>query len=483
MTIKSSKYTRILDDDDITIKASKWNQMQRIKQKLVGHEKLYRVIYLIITIYLTIQFMKYSLFSNQSIGIIVAGQLIWYLFEYKIELPIHKILPKIPNKWQDSKYYHKESSRSYHLDGIRGIASIIVYNNHAFSDQFSTENHIKKSSYGPEFRNLSVCMVVVFVCLSGYVLTQVYWNDKRSNNLYKLIFGRLCRFYPLHIVTSVLYFAACVYIGRFMDSSFTDRVSEYNVVKCFSLTHLWDKYWYHYGNKIDGIEWMHTCNIPAWSLSTELLLNLFMFVCIRYIPVFLNIFLFVVASQIGIVAIQDGSLLYEYFYHFFVAVLATKIFGWIKVSFIPFRLIFDVVCVYQLSQIKHAFEIGGVYNPLLVATHVNVTHYFVVLMILLQHSYFIGKFVGNPLFRYLGRISFSLYLIHFPLLLLLSIWHQGIQFVDNDEQHVYIMLFVIFISDLTNRFVEEPLTKNFNEKFGIYSEKLKPVLPKDKRDV
>jgi peptidoglycan/LPS O-acetylase OafA/YrhL len=80
----------------------------------------------------------------------------------------------------------------------------------------------------------------------------------------------------------------------------------------------------------------------------------------------------------------------------------------------------------------------------------------------LSHTRFINRMIGNKLTKaisWIGKISFSLYLIHFPLFKLFGYLHREIfgQKPDNFLIPLSYLLPVIFLASLFFRWVEDPI--------------------------
>lgn len=75
----------------------------------------------------------------------------------------------------------------------------------------------------------------------------------------------------------------------------------------------------------------------------------------------------------------------------------------------------------------------------------------------------ICAFLGNPFYAYLGRISYSIYLMHAPLLVIFAFLFRAAH--DRFQVAVVSSLYVatiLFVSTLTFRFIEEPFRRRAN---------------------
>ncbi len=177
----------------------------------------------------------------------------------------------------------QRSDRLYLLDALRGLAALSVV--------FWHWQHFFLSGPVPEtvdrmklplydwfflFYEHGWLAIDLFFCLSGFVF---YWQYSRSVAEGSITSGtfailRLSRLYPLHVVTLVL-----VAIGQsvLMHVQGTFFVYEYNDLTHFLLNLLFASSW--------GIEQGYSFNGPVWSISIEVLLYALFFVCCRLLPV------------------------------------------------------------------------------------------------------------------------------------------------------------------------------------------------------
>eukprot|EP00835_Amoeboradix_gromovi_P002473 NODE_141_length_17903_cov_0.288643.p2 type:complete len:466 gc:universal NODE_141_length_17903_cov_0.288643:17650-16253(-) len=315
--------------------------------------------------------------------------------------------------------------RLLHLDSIRGIASIVIASHHLFTESYIESvffNDIESNSSSLSFliKWYGYTMVEVFVVLSGFILAKVYWNPKRSSDLYSLVMNRLTRFYPLHILMECFYSLLSAY---FILHFKAEKIPELNVsdtVKCFSLTHIWSFIPHPTG-------FISVCNGPSWSLSVELLMNLLMFVSIRYLPIYWSLFLFELFAYFGYFAIDNeilgNSRSMAIFYSFFIGVFLYKLFGWVDIKSNIFKIASDIAIVILLINGVFWMFVSsdGQFESQFKVTTRNMTYFATAMIFFLNQSYLVKRFLSLPLFTFLGSISFALYLSHHSTLVFLDI--------------------------------------------------------------
>eukprot|EP00834_Sanchytrium_tribonematis_P006191 NODE_433_length_7485_cov_0.465746.p2 type:complete len:474 gc:universal NODE_433_length_7485_cov_0.465746:4666-6087(+) len=377
--------------------------------------------------------------------------------------PIQKNLENLNVKFnRDSK-----NSRMHHLDALRGIAAIVVVLYHCTKLEFAEKQYsdaITQDSSHILFypAKLGSTMVDFFVVLSGYVLGRVYWNSKRAKDFYKLFIGRAIRFYPLHWATTSVYFVAIVYIGFHFDDFYLQSLTFSRFERCYTLTHMWEYYFDSSWNTV------RSCNGPSWSLSAEWMINIVMFIAIRLFPDFVSLFIFECIAVVGYKSVGT-SMVFPLFHAFFVGCIASKLVGWIKIPLKPVKIIFDFLSIYQIMNFYSSVMLDADGQATLSHSEMGlkIVPYSTVLFILLDQSYYIPKLIGNSILKYIGKISFALYLSHIPLLMILKAIRADQIVVYNNVDLSGVILLILIVADLCNRFIEESSREHIQPLLGL----------------
>ena len=377
-----------------------------------------------------------------SIGCFMYMQISWYLQisllgshvyyfldEYRVCFPLYlylqgrydKIILKI-NNLPINAYLFKpipndKFERSHHLDAIRGLAAVVVAWYHIFqygisADSFS-QRIIKEKGWQFYILRDGYIAVRLFVVLSGYILAQVYWTPRRSKDIKKLMLGRISRFYPLHFFTAILYFCCRAYLINNYHKDARKHLTSSYFFSCLSLTHFWS--YTHNPNLVI------TCNGPAWSLSAEWMLNIIMFIIIRYLPIYWGMLFFEISAWFGyhvmMTGLLGGSYTFELMYPFFLGVLSYQILGKFKTNRRLFQYSGDAFTAYVVYQMPYFLNrnkdhnyVGGTGEG--VWSNYHMAAYSVWLIIALENSHFCKRFLSLKCFTFLGTISFSVYLSH-----------------------------------------------------------------------
>lgn len=350
------------------------------------------------------------------------------------------------------------------FDSLRGMAALGVVFWH-YGAHFQA--HPFQSLLAP-FYSAGYLLVDFFFVLSGYVIAKAYWREGRQRNLGINIWSRVSRLYPLHLLTLVLVAitqCALAALGRpGLLSSNND--AHHFLLNVFMLNGV-------------GLQGGFSFNAPSWSISTEFVVNLLFLVFIACRPAQKLIYLAIFAFGIGFLFLSSGVLLKN-----------DRVFGYLDPQLVRCIIGFSLGVLVQLTLRQ---EWGwrlippAIVNDLLSLTviiaiaiflhtqipHAPVRSYLVimsfsaVLLVTVLHSGYIKTFFEPPPLVFLGEISYSIYLIHFPLQLLfmLAAAATGTRIAYDNPMVAFLYLgLLIYLSHLTYRRVEIPSQAFLNSK-------------------
>ena len=342
------------------------------------------------------------------------------------------------------------------LTGLRGVACLWVVLFHfqygflfcpSFYDLFFRNRFVQKGYLAVDF----------FFVLSGFVMafSAESWRGERPVGYFlQFMRVRLARIYPLHLLTLLMM------VGFYLASTGTTQNFYDSLWAHLTLTHAWGK-WHR-----------PDFNYPSWSISAEMAAYL-------SFPATLVLNRIIAKKPwalVGLMLIVSGLLIWISHTFNQSAFDLTEVWGWAR-CLIEFWI---GLSLYQLwPQLKPLS--GGVKNLISIALILGFVCFIFLkandAWILLIASGTIAslaagsnvwhRLLGNRVSVALGRVSYSIYMLHVPVgLQLLKLW--GAKF-GNDEPIwqgtlgvVFALSLLIATSFTTYRFFELPLRNYFS---------------------
>ena len=307
---------------------------------------------------------------------------------------------------------HLITSKTYlaPLEGWRGVVSMFVVLFHFYA-MFSSTQFAGYGYLGVDF----------FFILSGFIISRQYEGAiaLRTVSFHHFCIKRIARLYPLYIISIGCFLAVNAYVlkplhyGNAVDFGMGPNF----IWRLFlQLTML--------GN-IGGM--LEPWNGPAWSVSVEWIVNLLYFSLVwqfRIVPSYLlwasiavcSIYLINLSPHTlhlsmantpifnetiarGIVGFSLGVLIYRYH-------LRLPVIPWV------FLFCFEIVLAATTVTLLYFHD----YPSIISDDYIFQLFIFpAIIIISLYRKSLIGWFFGLPQFRFLGRISYSVYLLHLPI--------------------------------------------------------------------
>lgn len=369
-----------------------------------------------------------------------------------------------------------KNNRITKLDGVRGLLSVIVALNHSYlvlaipgfanvwgQNPFSFHDLQSKLQYFFMLLGNGGAAVTLFFLLSGFVISLSMDKFQFSlSNYFIFLLKRIVRLYPVYlfIVTVISIF---VWLG--ID------------YRTFAGASTWYHWWMNF--KLDFAEYIRNAlfihiNLGGvtWTLRVILLvtptmpflyfiskkLNWFYSLLVAYVLIYASF------SYLNFPNFRD----FRYLFMFFLGLILPK-FQKLFSQFPPklFYLINPVLFFYffAIRYLTDEYR-GGVYE--------SIASFIMLGIILYQPKIKIFDFLDNKFFVYLGRISYSLYLVHFSILYILA----RIMFIllpafdyANNYLLVHTLLFIVSlgitipVSHFLNKYIEIPPVTFMNRYF------------------
>ena len=297
--------------------------------------------------------------------------------------------------------------------------------------------------------------VQVFWCISGFIF---FWKYRyaiaeKIINAKSFFVLRFSRLYPLHLVTLLL--VALLQSIYFFYKNFY-FVYQNNNVKHFLLQLFLASSW--------GFEKGASFNGPIWSISVEILIYLFFFIILRYIgsSLFINItivFLCVIAKLADF-----SNSIFDCLAFFYVGGLSaialqyfekTKYQNVLRAFTLCFVVLFPLVVfidnMYQNQYFAYFFLILYVPNLLYLGAQNVAVHP-----------------VMQKIIEAVGNMTYSSYLIHFPLQLIIALYCLWTQQAIPRHSTLFFagfMLGTLVVSYYVYRFFEMPVQASIRKRF------------------
>lgn len=353
----------------------------------------------------------------------------------------------------------KGGSRIHELDALRGIAALGVAVWHYGAHFGATPLHLVLYP----FYNAGFLFVDFFFVLSGYVISRAFWREPRRSRLGANILARIARMYPLHLLTLVLValLLACL-PATARDPNF---VQPTNDTKHFLLNLLLLNQ--------SGLQDGWSFNTPAWSISAEFIVNV-AFLIFIFLGTRARLLMTVLTAFVAVAMLALAHRPY---------INGQLAFGWLDVNLFRCSLGFaSGISVYWLvhrldgsgvlvrrpllSTLLGVASLVGLFGVMIVSgRHPPIFHYLISIavasgcVLFVPFAPLLRSLLNYRPLTYLGDISYSIYLVHYPLqLAVYLVGAMGLVQLDFDSP-VTLAAFigaVIVMSAATHRFIEMP---------------------------
>lgn len=345
------------------------------------------------------------------------------------------------------------SGRLHELDSMRALAALGVICWH-YVNAFGSApfGHVLAPFYGR-----GLLMVDFFFVLSGFVLTRAFWTERRAPHFLRNVQARVARMYPLHVTTLCIVAALQGYlVMRLAADPFIYR---YNDTYHFALNALL--------LNGSGLQQGFSFNAPAWSISTEFLVNVAFLGLIALPSRFARIGLALLGA-LAIATMATRGL-----------INGTRAFGFVDNDLVRTVAGFMVGVAAAVCQSRVRWSLPGWGNDLLALLVVALGSLYLasrglwsnvgdLLLCFIGFPVLVLSVTGSTWLRsalrarplvYLGEISYSIYLVHFPLQLALHVVSLRMGFSLPVESRFFFAAFigvVILVASFTHRFIELP---------------------------
>lgn len=314
--------------------------------------------------------------------------------------------------------------RSYFpgIDGLRGLAILSVMTYHFFDSRFTID---QRASWDFNPVRFGWVGVDLFFVISGFLITLILVSQKKRPHYFRnFFFRRTLRIFPLYFGFLFLFFTLPVLLGLKMPASW-DKLSTRQEFFWFYLADLYT-FWFN--------SWPEFSLSHFWSLGIEEKFYLFWpFVIYAFSTKAMKIicallFFISIFSKILMLGYHENGVLVNYTFPF------CRLEGLVSGSYLAL-LFWEGKRTFNLNQyFLIALSLGvylGIYihektlAPMtltmqLIGFPLNALVCFFLVSSALQKESLVTRLVDHSALRFLGKYSYALYLIHLPLLGLLT---------------------------------------------------------------
>jgi len=341
------------------------------------------------------------------------------------------------------------------LDMLRGVAALIVVIWH-FRWYFTTP-----------FPKLLLpfylggwAAVDLFFVISGFILTKIYYSETpKSGELKEFAIHRFARIYPLHFLTLIVVAALIAISGQ---------PGLYSGYRANDL--------YHFILNLFLLQWAgDSFNAPSWSISTEMFANVFLAIAIFYfrgiqgkilcvLGLLISIVLFV-----GFLQIFSNAFILQTALGFLSGCLLAFWHGSIRIQrgYVA-TAIFIICVVVWILWMLFASTLHARANLSERVSHVGlVVIIFPAMIISGIQSPLISRISGWRFFTWLGEISYSVYLWHFPVACILVLTQVTRSGITAEGLLPLYLATVLLVSHLSFIFIEGPARRGILSLAGL----------------
>jgi peptidoglycan/LPS O-acetylase OafA/YrhL len=374
----------------------------------------------------------------------------------------------------DSGLSDKDESQSWrdhfltNLTSIRGIAAILVV---IFHFEIVLVLFLPRETS----KLFSKCylMVDLFFIMSGFIIYHVYGEffkyEMQKTSFNKYIRARIARVYPLHIFTLIITVILVVSQHFKWDELFNLHAIPTHVFMLQSF----------------GLHSIYTWNVPAWSISAEfaayIIFPIFAFLIYRYkkiTPVVISALIIFIYWILAFKFSKANGTTGRY------NLDQTFDYGYLRgiAGFLAGGMIYQLYLKKIFYFLKADAILVILFVLLFACLHYGVTDLAfipVFLLLVLSAAYNRGRvkrIFNNRFLQWLGDISYSVYLMQFPLMVfvIVTLPHLGITWNGVYSLHLpywqaalcclLFLAVLIGISALSYQYIERPFRKLINRK-------------------
>lgn len=371
-------------------------------------------------------------------------------------------------KTQDSSAVPGNGKQHYAiLDGLRGVAAIVVVWFHIF-EAYATSHLDQRINHG-------YLAVDFFFMLSGFVIGYAYDDRWKTMTTKEFILRRIIRLHPMVVIGAVI--GGLMFYSQ--GCSVWD-VSQITIVALFIATFVnMLLIPAPAGLEVRGLGEMYPLNGPSWSLFFEYIGNILYVLFIRKLST-RSLAIWVALAGVGLASfslwgpygdicagfamtgqeLTGGS--FRLLYSFSAGLLLFRIFKPIKIKgafWLCSLILAALLAVPRLGGAESSW-MNGLYEIACFAV-------FFPLLILLGASGKITDKYTEKICGFLGKISYPLYMVHYPFIYLYYAWvkNENLSFSDSLPGALAVVVGSILLAYGCLKCYDEPVRKYLTKRF------------------
>ena len=265
--------------------------------------------------------------------------------------------------------------------------------------------------------------VRVFWCLSGIVFAHVYQTAllERTISASEFVWRRFARLYPLHLLTLVV-----VAILQWLFAATSNMpyfIYQFNNIKHFALNMMFANYW--------GFQDGTSFNGPVWSVSIELIaysIFLILAIFVRKLPHIFHSAPLLIVLWTGVLwyclsrSLTSSDFILDCISLFMIGMILYTAWMILPNFVVLTTIVYLIISYHKNDFVSRNLEVLEIpFTSLMIAVFIALLHF---------SPLFSRLKTGRLLSTSLGKITYGMYMIHFPIQLLMVLFSENLVGLD-----------------------------------------------------
>jgi peptidoglycan/LPS O-acetylase OafA/YrhL len=300
--------------------------------------------------------------------------------------------------------------------------------------------------------------VYIFWSISGFIFFYKYFSliNKKNISFKNFFYLRFSRLYPLHFATLLLVLIL-QYFYFYLNNNFF--VYQFNSLDYFLLQLFFASNW----GILDG----YSFNGPIWSVSIEILVYLVFFIISSFFKRGLVISTIIILTLLVLKLFKIHYIFFDCLIFFYAGGFSFIIYK-LFINSRYFKLLNILAISFLIISIVFIVNLKLIYHPWFWTVFLVI--YTPLVLYLLASIHLSERSLIYNLLRILGNITYSAYLLHFPIQLVIAIAYSffsaSIPIYDYSF-FIFFLILVFILSHFSFVLFEEPMKKYLRNKFLV----------------